>query len=314
MKESIYALDGGVYLIRATGHSSAVRSPVGVGLGGLIPKPQSPALGGLPPDDDHFCAAVGALAPTADDFGDFRRHGPRMRIDDLDAPLGVFGVHAFPSVTRIGPLRHLAGPSRAYAASAGRQSAFVGSISPAPLSRSQTCTFPVAAGVMSPCALPVVDTAADALPVLLSTVGDVSDSAEGSQAPPRSSLGTAAVGGDPQIPLEGPSSPPPPSTSRARPTRLDPSDFNFHPHAPETCCRGSGSINPAGRCSFPKPVSGCAVGGEGRNRLDKTEKPSVLHTPSSSAAEETQGQQGLRTNAFRSIPNSSDPVPLPPVD
>ena len=148
-----------------------------------------------------------------------------MRIDDLDAPPGVFGVRAFPYVTTVGPLRHLAGLSRAVAALAGRQSAFVGSILPAPLSPFRTCTFPVAAGVMLPCAFPVQDTAADALPVLPSRIGDISDSAEGSQAPPRSSLGTAAVGGDPQTSLEGPSSPPPTSTSRARPTRLDPSDL-----------------------------------------------------------------------------------------
>ncbi|CAM9925839.1 unnamed protein product, partial [Ectocarpus sp. 8 AP-2014] len=67
--------DVGVYLIRATGHASPGQTTPGVGLGGLAPPSENAALGGLP-------------TPTSDDFADFRKHGPRMRIDDLvDTPV-----------------------------------------------------------------------------------------------------------------------------------------------------------------------------------------------------------------------------------
>ena len=68
--------DVGVYLIRATGHVAPGQTTPGVGLGGLAPPSENVALGGLPLTSEHFA--------------DFRKHGPRMRIDDLDAPAGEF--------------------------------------------------------------------------------------------------------------------------------------------------------------------------------------------------------------------------------
>ena len=47
-----------------------------IGLGGLVPHPDSIILGGLP--------------LTSNEFRDFRAHGSRMRIDDLFAPAGRF--------------------------------------------------------------------------------------------------------------------------------------------------------------------------------------------------------------------------------
>ena len=65
-----------LFLIRShdvfLGGPSAVR----VGLGGLAPSDPSSGLGGL------------TFSP--DDFQDFRQHGPRMRVGDLDAPSGEF--------------------------------------------------------------------------------------------------------------------------------------------------------------------------------------------------------------------------------
>ena len=82
-----------MYLIKASGHSSS-HAAHGVGLGGLVPGDLKAALGGLP--------------PITEDFGDFRKNGDRMRIDDFDAPPGVIVSRVFPSVCTEGPLRHLA--------------------------------------------------------------------------------------------------------------------------------------------------------------------------------------------------------------
>ena len=71
-----YAFGSGLYLIRAGG-LNAPSSPIpGIGLGGLVPRTESAVLGGLP-----FTSA---------DYGEFRIHGPHMRIDDLSAPSGRF--------------------------------------------------------------------------------------------------------------------------------------------------------------------------------------------------------------------------------
>ena len=56
-----------------------------VGLVGLVPRPDSTLLGGLP-----FASS---------DFRDFRAHGPRMRIDDLSAPSGRFVARVSAAVT-----------------------------------------------------------------------------------------------------------------------------------------------------------------------------------------------------------------------
>ena len=50
----------------------------GIGLGGLVPQPDSAVLCGLP--------------RTSTDFRVLRVHGPRMRIDDLSAPTGRFAA------------------------------------------------------------------------------------------------------------------------------------------------------------------------------------------------------------------------------
>ena len=69
-----------VFLIRS--HSLLLGGPsaVRVGLGGLTPSDPSSGLGGL------------TLSP--DDFRDFRQHGPRMRVDDLDVPSGELVARA----------------------------------------------------------------------------------------------------------------------------------------------------------------------------------------------------------------------------
>ena len=60
------------------------RTP-GVGLSGLVPRPESPGLGGLP-----FVSS---------DYRDFRAHGPRIGIDDLSAPSGRFITRVSAAVT-----------------------------------------------------------------------------------------------------------------------------------------------------------------------------------------------------------------------
>ena len=64
--------DGGIYLIRACGLHTPSSPIPGVGLGGLMPRTKSNALGGL--------------LSTSVDFCDFRAHGPRMRLEDLPTP------------------------------------------------------------------------------------------------------------------------------------------------------------------------------------------------------------------------------------
>ena len=69
-----------VFLIRSHGILLGGPSAVRVGLGGLASSDPTSSLGGL------------TLSPG--DFQDFRQHGPRMRVDDLDAPSGEFVAHA----------------------------------------------------------------------------------------------------------------------------------------------------------------------------------------------------------------------------
>ena len=73
-----------IYLIRSGGLLLDGPPTLSLGLGGLAPSSHSISLGGLP------------LPPS--DFRDFREHGPRMRIDDLDAPQGEFVARANTSV------------------------------------------------------------------------------------------------------------------------------------------------------------------------------------------------------------------------
>ena len=56
-----------------------------VGLGGLVPRPDSTLLGGLP-----FASS---------DFREFRAPRPRVRIDDLSAPSGRFVARVTAAVT-----------------------------------------------------------------------------------------------------------------------------------------------------------------------------------------------------------------------
>jgi len=72
--------DERVFLIRSYGLLTGGPHAMRVGLGGLAPSDPSSGLGGLP------------LSPQ--DFHDFRQHGPRMRVDDLDAPSGEFVARA----------------------------------------------------------------------------------------------------------------------------------------------------------------------------------------------------------------------------
>ena len=66
--------DEAIHLVSACGLLTLSTPVPGVGLGGLVPQPDSAVSGGLP------------LSSTG--FRDFRAHGPRMRIDDLSAPTG----------------------------------------------------------------------------------------------------------------------------------------------------------------------------------------------------------------------------------
>ena len=69
-----------VFLVHAHGLLIGGPFAMRVGLGRLPPSEPSSGLGGL------------TLSP--DDFQDFRQHGPRMRVDDLDAPSGEFVARA----------------------------------------------------------------------------------------------------------------------------------------------------------------------------------------------------------------------------
>ena len=70
--------DEATYLFRACGLLTSSTSVPGMGLGGLVPQPDSAVLGGLPLTATAFC--------------DFPAHGPRMRVDDLSAPTGRFAA------------------------------------------------------------------------------------------------------------------------------------------------------------------------------------------------------------------------------
>ena len=69
-----------VFFIRSYGLLFGGPSAVRVSLGGLVPSDPSSGLGGL------------TLSPH--DLQDFRIHGPRMRVDDLDSPSGQFVARA----------------------------------------------------------------------------------------------------------------------------------------------------------------------------------------------------------------------------
>ena len=79
--------DGSVFLIRASGLRTHSSPTPGVGLGGLVSRPESAVVGGLP-----FSSL---------DFRDFRAHGPRMMIDDLSAPSGRFVARVSAPVTPV---------------------------------------------------------------------------------------------------------------------------------------------------------------------------------------------------------------------
>ena len=79
--------DGGIYLIRAWGLNTPSSPIPGVGFGGQVPRTERAALGGLP-----FTSAG---------FFDFHTHGPRMRIDDLSAPSGIFVDRVSASVATV---------------------------------------------------------------------------------------------------------------------------------------------------------------------------------------------------------------------
>ena len=71
--------DEAIYLVRACGLLTPSTSVPGIGLGGLVPQPDSAVLGGLP------------LIST--EYRDFRARSPRMRNCDLSAPTGRFVAH-----------------------------------------------------------------------------------------------------------------------------------------------------------------------------------------------------------------------------
>ena len=82
-----------IYRIRAGGLLHDGPLALSLGLGGLAPSIQSVGLGELP--------------LSQSDFRDFREHGRRMRIDDLDAPYGDFVARAPTYVFSRGPSRTL---------------------------------------------------------------------------------------------------------------------------------------------------------------------------------------------------------------
>ena len=103
-----------IYLIRAGGlFLNGVPDP-SLGLRGLAPSSQSVGLGWLPLFQSDFC--------------DFREHGPRMRIDDLDAPYGEIVARAPTSVFSRGSSRILT--SSMQAASDLAASVFVMPVAP----------------------------------------------------------------------------------------------------------------------------------------------------------------------------------------
>ena len=214
--------DVGVYLIRATGHATPGQTTPGVGLGGLAPPSENAALGGLP----------------SDDFADFRKHGPRMRIDDLDDPAGEFVARVFPYVNARGPLRHLADdralsctehsvfavPEVISAATQQTQGAVPALRSSAsPVVSPMRPLYRDTATVYGPSVRPYTDTAAFALPV-----HDTQTADDNSRLPPVVSPATATVdAGSHSDRLDAADSLPPPSTSRLQPHRIDPSELTL---------------------------------------------------------------------------------------
>ena len=77
--------DDGRFLIRACGIRTRSSATTGVGLGGLVSRPEIAVLGGLP-----FASS---------DFRDFHTHGRRTWIDDLSAPSGRFVARVTAAVT-----------------------------------------------------------------------------------------------------------------------------------------------------------------------------------------------------------------------
>ena len=82
------------YLIRAGGLFLDAPPALSLGLGGLAPSSQNVGLGDLP-------------LLSQSDFHDFREHGPRLRIDDLDGPYGEFVARVPTSVLPRGSSRTL---------------------------------------------------------------------------------------------------------------------------------------------------------------------------------------------------------------
>ena len=107
-----------IYLIRSGGLALDGPPTLSPGLGGLAPSSHSIGLGGLP------------LSQA--DFRDFREHGPRMRIDDLDVPYGEFVARAPISVFRRVSSRTLT--ASMHAASDPSASVFVVPVVPPPAS------------------------------------------------------------------------------------------------------------------------------------------------------------------------------------
>ena len=87
--------DEAIHLVWACGLLTPSTSVPGIGLGGLVPQPDSAVLGGLP--------------LTSTDFRDFRARGPRVRTDDLSTPTGRFIARVSTSIgtddDRLGRIR-----------------------------------------------------------------------------------------------------------------------------------------------------------------------------------------------------------------
>ena len=77
--------DSGIFLVRACRLRTRSSRTSGVGLSGLVPRPESAIWGGLP-----F---------TSSDFSDFRAHGPRMKTEALSASSGRFVAGVSAAVT-----------------------------------------------------------------------------------------------------------------------------------------------------------------------------------------------------------------------
>ena len=82
--------DSGIFLIWACGFRIRSSPNPGVGVGGMVPRPEIAVWDGLPFASSDF-----------GDFRDFRVHGPRMRIDDVSAPSGRFIARVPATVTTV---------------------------------------------------------------------------------------------------------------------------------------------------------------------------------------------------------------------